>query len=341
MKPAQPTPAGARGQPVRRRIVMVQLGAMAAACAMPRSALAADPGVPLVGFLGSTAPAPRLVAPFLEGLAEAGYADGRNVSIVYRWADNRAERLPALAAELVGASAAVIVTSGGAVPARVAKAATATVPIVFEVGIDPVTTGLVASLARPGGNATGVYMLTGALNAKRLQYLHEIAPRVATMALLVNPASAAAAQIEREAGAATAERSIRLVVVRAGTAQEIDSVFARLATSGVGALVVANDAFFNSRREQLVAASLRLGLPAIFEWRDFALDGGLMSYGSDISGAHRQLGTYVGSILKGAKPADLPVIQPDRFELVINRRTAARLGLTIPQSLLLRAEVIE
>jgi putative ABC transport system substrate-binding protein len=341
VKASQLASADAQGRPVRRRGVATGMAAMAAAWAMPRWALAADPGAPIVGFLGATAAAPRLVAPFLDGLAEAGYVEGRNVSVIYRWAENRADRLPALAAELVAAGASVIVTSGGAVPARAAKAATSAVPIVFEVGIDPVTTGLVASLARPGGNATGVYMLTGALNGKRLQYLHEIAPRVETVALLLNPASAAAAQIEREVVTAATERSIRLVVVRAGTAQQIDSALAGLPASGVGALVVANDAFFNSRREQLVAASLRLGLPAIFEWRDFALDGGLMSYGSDISGAHRQLGTYVARILKGAKPAELPIVQPERFELVINRRTAARLGLAIPHSLLLRAEVIE
>jgi putative tryptophan/tyrosine transport system substrate-binding protein len=331
---------GAARTAMNRRDFVVQLGGAAAALASAR-ATAANAALPLIGFLGATAPAPRLVAPFLEGLAEAGYVDGRNVVIRYRWADNRAERLPALADELVAAGVAVLVTSGGAVPARAAQAATRTVPIVFEVGIDPATTGLVASLARPGGNATGVYMLTGALNAKRLQYLHEMVPQATTFALLMNHTGAAAAAIEGEVRAAAASTGVRLVIARASAAAEIDAALDALPAAGVQALVVGNDAFFNSRREQLVAAALRLKLPAVFEWRDFALDGGLMSYGSDISGAHRALGAYVARILKGARPADLPVVQPDRFELVINRKTATRLGLTIPQALLLRAEVIE
>jgi putative ABC transport system substrate-binding protein len=325
---------------MNRRDFVARVGAVAAALVGAR-ARAADGALPLVGFLGSTAPSPRIVAPFLEGLAEAGYVDGRNVVIRYRWADNQAERLPAFAAELIAAGAAVLVTSGGAPAARAAKAATSTVPIVFEVGVDPATLGLVASLARPGGNATGVHIMTGALNGKRFQYLHEMVPRATTIALLMNNQGPAAITIEGEVRAAAVATGVRLVVARASTSSEIDAALDGLAAAGVGALVVGNDPFFNSRREQLVAATTRLGLAAVFEWRDFAVDGGLMSYGSNLAVAHRAVGAYVARVLKGVKPAELPVVQPDRFELVINRRTASRLGLTIPQALLLRAEVIE
>jgi len=325
---------------MRRRAFIVRVGAAAAALASAPLVRGAEAALPIVGFLGLTGPAPRLTAPFLDGLVEAGFVDGRTVAVVYRWADNQPERLPALAAEIVAARPAVIATIGGIGVARAAQAATATVPIVFEVGADPVAAGLVASLARPGGNSTGVYMLTGTLNEKRVQYLHEMVPRATTVALLLNPRGAVA-EIEPRVREATDLRGLRLVVVSARTEQEIESAFQDLAASGAGALVVANSPFFNSRREQLAAATLRLGIPAIFEWREFAVAGGLMSYGSDISGVYRQLGVYVARVLKGARPGELPIVQPDKFELVINRRTAARLGLTIPQSLLLRAEVVE
>jgi len=325
---------------MRRRAFIVRVGAAAAALASAPLVRGAEAALPIVGFLGLTGPAPRLTAPFLDGLVEAGFVDGRTVAVVYRWADNQPERLPALAAEIVAARPAVIATIGGIGVARAAQAATATVPIVFEVGADPVAAGLVASLARPGGNSTGVYMLTGTLNEKRVQYLHEMVPRATTVALLLNPRGAVA-EIEPRVREATDLRGLRLVVVSARTEQEIESAFQDVAASGAGALVVANSPFFNSRREQLAAATLRLGIPAIFEWREFAVAGGLMSYGSDISGVYRQLGVYVARVLKGARPGELPIVQPDKFELVINRRTAARLGLTIPQSLLLRAEVVE
>ena len=329
------------GPPLRRRDWLERIGASAfLGWSLAASARAADAALPVVGFLGLTGPAPGLIAPFLKGLAEAGFVDGRTVAMVYRWADNRSERLPALAAEIVAARPAVIATIGGTGVARAAQAATSTVPIVFEVGIDPVAAGLVASLARPGGNSTGVYMLTGTLNEKRVQYLHEMVPRATTVALLLTPRGPVA-EIEARVREATDLRGLRLVVVSAGTEQEIESAFQDLAARGAGALVVANSPFFNSRREQLAAATLRIGIPAIFEWRDFVVAGGLMSYGSDIAGVHRQLGVYVARVLKGARPAELPIVQPDRFELVINRRTAARLGLAIPQSLLLRAEVVE
>ena len=329
------------GTTLTRRAWLERVGAAAllegSVAATSRAAQAAPP---VVGFLGLTGPAPGQAASFLEGLAQGGFVDGRNMAIVYRWADNRAERLPALAAELVAARPALIATVGGIGAARAARAATASVPVVFEVGIDPVAAGLVASLARPGGNATGVYMLTGTLNEKRVQYLHEMVPRASTVALLLNP-HGPMAEIEARVRESTDLRGLRLVVVRAGTEQEIESALQEMVSRGAGALVVANSPFFNSRREQLAAAALRLRIPAIFEWRDFVSAGGLMSYGSDISAVLRQLGVYAARVLKGAPPAELPIVQPDRFELVINRRTAARLGLTIPQGLLLRAEVVE
>ena len=330
-----------RGPALRRRAWLVRGAAAFLAWSLAASSRAADTALPVVGFLGLTGPAPRLIAPFLAALADAGFVDGRTIAMVYRWADNRSERLPTLAAEIVAARPAVIATIGGTGVARAAQAATSTVPIVFEVGIDPVAAGLVTSLARPGANATGVYMLTGTLNEKRVQYLHEMVPRATTVALLLNPHGPVGAMIEAPVREATDLLGLRLVVVNAGTEQEIESAFQDLAASKAGALIVANSPFFNSRRDQLAAATLRFGIPAIFEWREFTVAGGLMSYGSDIAGVHRQLGVYAARVLKGARPAELPIVQPDRFELVINRRTAARLGLTIPQALRLRAEVVE
>ena len=264
------------------------------------------------------------------------------MEILYRWANNQADRLPALVADLLRNQVAVIVTSGGSIPPRIAKAASSSVPIVFVVGLDPVAAGLVTSFNRPGGNATGVYMLTGELNAKRLGLLHEVVPRAQTIAVLVNPTGAAAPSIEAEVRGAAAATGVKTLVVHAGTERDIDAAFALLADKRIGALVVGNDPYFNSRREQLVALATRHALPAIFEWREFALSGGLKSYGTARAGAHRQLGAHLARILKGAKPADLPVIEPTRFELVINRKTAKALGLSIPQSVLQRAdEVIE
>lgn len=335
------TRAAHRAPATSRRDWLGRVGAAFAGGLLAGPAWAADAALPVVGFLGTLTPAAGQLAPFLEGLAESGFVDGRTIAIQYRWAENRLDRLPALAAELVAARPAVIVTIGGTLPARAAQAATRSVPIVFEVGADPVQSGLVASLARPGGNSTGVHMLTSSLNGKRLQYLHEMVPRAKTVALLVNPASAAAAAIEAGVREAADQKGLRLVVFRAGSEAQIEAALQSIATSGSGAVVIANDAFFNSRREQLVAATLRLALPAVFEWRGFAVEGGLMSYGSDFADVHRQLGRYTARVLKGAVPAELPVAQPDRFELVINRRTATRLGLAIPQSLMLRAEVVE
>ncbi len=327
----------------RRGFITLASGAAAASMGAPPPVAAQQPAMPVIGFLGLTAPAPKLVAPFLAGLAAAGFSDGRNVAIQYRWADNDTDRLPVLVADLLRNPVAVIVTIGGTGVARAAKAATTSVPIVFEVGADPVTTGLVASLNRPDGNLTGVSMLTAMLNPKRLEMLHEIVPSAATIAVLVGNATGAQAQSnQNEIRSAAAAMGVQAQFVRAGTEREIEAAFTSVIEQRIGALLVSSNPLFNSRREQLAALAMRHSLPAIFEWREFTAIGGLMSYGTDISDVHRQLGDYAARILKGAKPADLPIIQPTRFELVINLRTAKALGLTVPPALLARAdELIE
>ncbi len=327
----------------RREFVSLLGGVATASILSPPPVSAQQPVLPIVGFLGFTAPAPELVAPFIDGLAKAGFVDGRNARVEYRWAHNQADRLPALVADLLGQQVALIVTVGGTSTARAAMAAKPAVPVVFEVGRDPVETGLVTSLNRPGGNATGAYMLTSALNGKRLELLHEMAPRAGTVAVLMPHSIGALAQtIESEVRAAAAAVGVQAHVVYAGTEREIEAAFTVLIEKRIGALIVVSSPFFNSRREQLVALTTRHKLPTIFEWREFTAIGGLMSYGTDYSGVLREIGVYAGRILKGAKPADLPVLQPTRFELVINRKTAKALGLAIPQSLFQRAdEVIE
>ena len=326
---------------MKRRDLVALCGLATTAGAMQR-AFAQPVALPVIGFLGSTAAAPELLPPFVAGLAEGGFRIGRNVALEVRWADNDAQRLPALVAELLRLPAAVLVTVGGLVAARAAKAATSRVPVVFEVGADPVAGGLVDSLARPGANLTGVHMLTGDLNAKRLGLLHEMVPRAATIAALINPANARTGAIEAEVRTAAAALGIVPWIVHASTEREFDAAFASAVGQRAGAIVVCNDAYFNSRRAVLVALARRHGLPAIYEWREFAALGGLMSYGTDLAGVLRQLGGYTARVLKGVKPADLPVLQPTGFKLVINRKTAQALGLTVPSALLLRAdEVIE
>ncbi len=296
----------------------------------------------MIGFLGMSEQDDDIVKPFLEGLAGAGFSVGRNLAIHYEWANGNPADLPALVAALLNRRVAVIVTIGGRLPARAAQAATRSLPIVFEVGADPVASGLVASLNRPGGNITGVHLLTADLNAKRLDLLHQMVPRVATMGLLTNPTHPGAHGIEKEVRDAAAALGLKVQVAHAGAESEFDAAFAKLAGSRVGALLVGNDPFFHSRRGKLVALTNRHGLPSIFEWRSFTAAGGLMSYGTHFGEALRQVGDHTARILKGALPADLPVVQSKRFELVINRKTAAALGLVVPQSLLLRAdEVIE
>jgi putative ABC transport system substrate-binding protein len=275
-------------------------------------------------------------------LRETGFTEGQNVAIEYRWADGRYDRLPALAADLVTRKVDLIATSGGPSSAQAAKLATATIPITFVLGTDPVELGLVASLARPGGNLTGVSMLMTELNAKRLELLSELVPRARVIALLVNPNYPGAEGMMREVQEAARATGVQILNLKARTEGEIDAAFRTLVQRHADALLIGNDPFFDGRIAQLVTLTGRYAVAAIQSGRDFPDSGGLMSYGTSLTAVYRQLGTYAGKILKGAKPADLPVQQPTRFELVINLKTAKALGLTVPQSILARAdEVVE
>jgi putative ABC transport system substrate-binding protein len=325
---------------VRRREFIALIGG--AAVAWPVAARAQQ--VPVVGFLATTSPAPfaHLVAGFRRGLQEAGFIEGRNVAIEYRWAEGRYEQVPALAADLVQRQVAVIVTTGGETSAVAAKAATKTIPIVFNTGTDPVRLGLVTSLARPGGNATGVNIFTTELAEKRLGLLHDLIPAASTIAVLLNPNFAPAVVNLQESEVAARAAGRTVVAFHASRDDEIETAFARIIQMRPGALLVGSDPFFNSRREQIVALAARHAIPAIYEWREFAQAGGLMSYGTSLIEAYRQQGVYAGRILKGEKPADLPVVQLSKFELIINLITAKTLGLTFPPGLLAIAdEVIE
>lgn len=300
--------------------------------------------MPVVGFLGITSPGPYApyVAGFHQGLSDTGYVEGQNVTIEYRWAEGRYDRLPALAADLVARKVDVIATSGGNVSARAAKRATSTIPIVFATGADPVAADLVASLARPGGNLTGITFLTTELTAKRLELLSELVPQAKVIALLVNPSNPSTERIIRDLQEAAHAKAVQLPVLKAGNVGEIDAAFATLVERQAGALLIAGDSFVNSRLNQLVALASRHAIPTIYARREFAAAGGLISYGANFTSVYRQLGGYAGKILKGAKAADLPVEQPTTFELVVNLKTAKALGLAVPQSLLARAdEVIE
>jgi putative ABC transport system substrate-binding protein len=324
---------------MRRRELMLLLGgAMTAA----RSLRAQQKATPVIGFLNSASPGPfaPFVAAFHQGLSETGYVEGQNLAIEYRWAEGRYERLPALAADLVGRKVDVIVASGTP-PALAAKTATSAIPIVFNVG-DPVELGLVVSLARPGGNLTGLSNIAIELNPKRLELLSELVPQAGVIALLVNQNNPNTERNIKEVQSAALAKGVQLPILKAGAEGEIDAAFAALAQLRAGARVVATDPFLNSRRDQLVALASLHAVPAIYYWREFAAAGGLISYGPSIGAAYRQLGVYAGKILKGAKPADLPVQQPTTFELVVNLKTAKALGLTVPQTILGRAdEVIE
>jgi putative ABC transport system substrate-binding protein len=326
---------------MRRRELITLLGG---AVAWPFAARAQQKAMPVIGFLAGGSPGPHApnLAAFHQGLSETGYVEGQNVAIEYRWAEGSYDRLPALAADLVTHKVDVIVASGGLPPALAAKSATSTIPIVFSVGIDPVAGGLVASLARPRGNLTGFSVFVSELMPKRLELMSELVPQAKVIAFLVNPNNAGTEGDVRVLQEAARTKGVQLAIVKAGSESEIDTAFATLVQLQAGALVVDADTFFSSRRKQLVALASRDAVPAIYGWREFAAAGGLISYGPSLTAANRQVGIYAARILKGEKPADLPVQQPTTFELVVNLKTAKTLGLTVPKTILSFAdEVIE
>jgi len=326
---------------MRRREVITLLGG---AAAWPLSARAQQPTVPLVGFLTSLGQneRPNLRDAFRRGLNELGFIEGRNVAIEYRFAEGQHDRLPALAADLVGRKAAVIAATGGGASVLAAKAATTTLPIVFTTAGDPVQEGFVASLNRPGGNLTGISWFGAQLSGKGLGLLHEVVPSAAVIALLVNPNLPESGRMISNAQEAARNFGKQLLVLNAGTASEINAAFATMRQQSAGALYVGGDPFFTSRRQQIVTLATRDAIPDMYANREFVAEGGLMSYGNDVTDPYRQAGSYVGRILKGENPADLPVVQSTKFEFVINLRTAKALGLDVPPSLSARAdEVIE
>ena len=326
---------------MNRRELITLLGS---AAAWPLAARAQQRALPMVGFIrdGSAEANTRYAAAFRKGLNETGYVEGQNVSVEYHWLEGQYDRLPGLMADLVRRQVAVIATPGNT-PTRAAKATTTTIPIVFGVAEDPVQLGLVASLAQPGGNATGVNFFVNEIIAKRLGLLHELVPKATRIALLINPRNAFSAEATlKEAPEAARALGLQLQVFKAGTSSEIDAVFGALAREAADALFLAGDAFYAGRRVQLATLAARERIPMTVSARELVEAGALMSYGTDIADSFRQVGVYTGNILKGAKPADLPVVQSTKFELVINLQTAKALGLEVPPTLLARAdEVIE
>jgi len=317
---------------VKRREFITLLGGAAATWPL---ATRAQQTMPVIGYLSARSPedTTHLVAAFRRGLVEDGYVEGQNVAIQYRWALGQVDRLPALAAELAGRSVAILVATGGESAALAAKAATSTIPIVFSTG-DPVKAGLVASYNRPGGNATGINLLTQTLEPKRLGLLHELVPQAATIGFLLNPNFPSAEDQSKDMQEAARAIGLHIHVLRANTDREIEAAFETVAQDRIGALAVGASPFFDTRRNTLVALAARHAVPTMYHFREFAAAGGLMSYGIDPVDAYRQVGVYAGRILKGAKPADLPVLQPTKFEFVINLKTAKALSLEIPARLL-------
>jgi putative tryptophan/tyrosine transport system substrate-binding protein len=328
---------------IARRTFLTALGGAAASAILPVAARAQQPAMPVIGFLNSISSGDGvdLVSAFRDGLRESGFVEGQNVAIEYRWAQGHYDRLPTLATELVRARVAAIAATGGTVSGLAAKAATATIPIVFTTGDDPVKTGLVTNLNRPAGNITGVVTLANQLGAKRLELLHQVVPKAETIAVLLNPTSSSKAQLS-DVQQAAAILGVKLNVLSASTERGIDQAFASLAQQRADALIVGVDPFFNGRRDQVIALAAKDAIPTIYFFRGFATAGGLMSYAPSLVDAYRQTGVYIGRVLKGMKPSELPVMQPTKFEFVINLKTAKALGLTVPQTLLVAAdEVIE
>jgi putative ABC transport system substrate-binding protein len=325
---------------VSRREFITLLGG--AAVAWPLGARAQQPAMPVIGFLHTASPDgyAEFIAKFLQGLKETGYVEGNNVTIDYRWAEGQIDRLPAMAADLVRGQVALIVASGGDAPALAAKRATEKIPIVFMSGGEPVRAGLVASLNRPGGNVTGVSFIVTELIPKRLGLMHELIPKAVTVGALVNPNYPAADVQQRELQEAAAATGLQIHIVTAGTERDIDGAIASLVQQSIDMLFVANDPFFQSRRNQIVALTARYALAASFPGREFVDDGGLFSYGPNLAEVYRLAGTYAGKVLSGAKPADLPIQLPTKFEFAINLKTAKSLDLTVPPTLLALADKV-
>jgi putative ABC transport system substrate-binding protein len=323
---------------MRRRDFMAMVGA---AASWPLAARAQQEPV-VIGLLhsGSADDQASLVAATRQGLKESGYTEGQNLKIEYRWAEGRYDRLPGMAAELVASRVALIIAAGGTDPARAAKAATSTIPIVFISAADPVRTGIVASLSRPEGNVTGINMIGAVLEAKRLELLHEVVPQASTIGVLINPKYPAAKIQTQEVQEAMARLGLRLVLQNVSTPQELDPAFAVFVEQKAGAVLACNDPFLGSNRVKLASIALRHNLPAMSFRREFAEVGGLLSYGAVFEEAYRQAGVYAAKILKGAKTTDLPVMQPTKFEMVVNLKTAKALGLTVSESFLLRADQV-
>jgi putative tryptophan/tyrosine transport system substrate-binding protein len=325
----------------RREFITLLSGA---AAAWPPAARAQQSAMPVVGFLGapSAAPYARYIAAVHQGLKEVGYIERQNVAMEYRWADSQYDRLPILAADLISRRVAVIVPIGGAPAVLAAKAATSSIPIVFNVGADPIQLGLVSNFNRPSGNITGVAMMTLEMETKRLELLHELAPASAPIAILLNPSNAQAQSQEREIQRAAGVIGRQVLVLNAGTEQEIEKAFAALVRERAGALLVGADTFFVSQAVLFVVLTARHAIPTIYPFRSYVDAGGLMSYGTSLLDAYRLTGVYTGRVLKGEKPADLPIVQPTKFELALNLKTARAVGISIPPTVLARAdEVIE